>query len=101
MGKIYNAKIKFSFLGFDTNGVLCIQLGFECRNGVSYTSDKLMISDSDQDYYFCADIIKDILNVLELNRWEDLPRKFARIEVDDDGIVIAVGNLIEERWVKL
>ncbi|MCR4661664.1 MAG: hypothetical protein K5765_06685 [Clostridia bacterium] len=91
MEKICNAKIKYSFLGMDENGSMFIQLGFDCESG-TVSSRYVDLIDS----YF----IKEILNTLELQRWEDLPRKFARIKIDN-GKVIAVGNLIEERWVKL
>ena len=90
---IYNTRIKYSFLGLDGDGNLCFQLGFECKNGLVFNSEKLRLEE--------ASFIKDLLNVLELSRWEDLPRKFARIEVLDGSYVSAIGNLIEERWVKL
>lgn len=92
MEKKCNAKIKYSYLGIDESGSVVIQLGFDCEWGTVH-SDKIDVID--------AGFIKDILSTLELQRWEDLPRKFARIKLNDTNRVIAIGNLIEERWVKL
>ena len=91
MERTMNAKIKYSFLGLDNNKDMVIQLGFDCELG-SVSSQQLVVVD--------AFFLKEILETLELTRWEDLPRKFARIKVQDKRVV-AVGNLIEERWVKL
>lgn len=90
--EIINAKIKFSFLGIDEEGTPLMQLGFEGRNGFSYLTDKVTFIE--------ATLIKDILNTLEVRSWEELPRKFARIKLDGKRVV-AVGNLIEEKWVEV
>ena len=92
MEKTLNAKIKYSFLGLDENKDIVVQLGFDCEVGTVSNYSTVVV-----DAYF----IKEILDTLELTRWEDLPRKFARIKLDSSKKVIAVGNLIEERWVKL
>ena len=86
--KIYNAKIKFSYLGFDETGSLTFQLGFECEGAKVYTTIKCPVD---------SITIKTILNVLELRSWEELPRKFARIKIHSNKI-IGVGNLIEDKW---
>lgn len=91
MERTLNAKIKYSFLGLDENKDIVVQLGFDCELGTVSTSEVVVV-----DAYF----LKEILDTLELIRWEDLPRKFARIKIVDKKVV-AVGNLIEERWVKL
>ena len=91
MERIMNAKIKYSYLGLAENGSLVIQLGFDCELGTVQTNKTDII-----DAYF----IKELLDTLELQRWEDLPRKYARIKVDNNRVV-SVGNLIEEKWVKL
>ena len=91
MERIMNAKIKYSYLGLTENGSLVIQLGFDCELGTVQTNKTDII-----DAYF----IKELLDTLELQRWEDLPRKYARIKVDNNRVV-SVGNLIEEKWVKL
>ena len=91
MEKVINAKIKYSYLGLDENGLLIIQIGFDCELGTVQTN-KIDIIDA----YF----IKELLDTLELQRWEDLSRKFARIKIESR-VVVAIGNLIDDKWVKL
>lgn len=92
MERTVNAKIKYSYLGLDEYKNLVIELGFDCELG-SVRTEKIELGETV--------LIEDLLDTLELQRWEDLPRKFARIKVNEMNRVIAVGNLIEERWVKL
>ena len=89
--RILNAKIKFSWLGLEENGSLTFQIGFDCENAKTFITSKNP-----------ADIekIKVLLNVLELRSWEELPRKFARIKLNGTRIV-AIGNLIENKWLEL
>ena len=82
-----NAKIKFTFLGIEENR-LCYQLGFDIQGNLTVLTDKVFNVD-----------IPTLLNTLEVRSWEELPRKFARIKVDGKRVV-AVGNLIEDRWIK-
>lgn len=90
METIYNAKIKYSFLGVDEEGTPLMQIGFDCKNGSVFHTNKVAVLDTS--------FIKDILDTLEIRSWEELPRKFARIKVEE-GKVIAVGHLIEDKWV--
>lgn len=88
--KIYNAKIKFTFLGpIDNFNGMWWQIGFEYEKGVTATN-KVQLTDTNK--------IKDILNTLEVRSWEELQRKYARIKVKDK-VVVAFGNVIENRWV--
>ena len=95
MEKILNAKIKFTNLsgyGYNDNN-LTLVMGFDVEKNQTYQTEKLLINPKQ---------IKTILSVLELNAWEELPRKFARIKVEIPGNkIIAVGNLLDERWVNL
>lgn len=83
---IINAKIKYSFLGFDPQRELYIKIGF-----ISELEEYNIVGDVDK--------ISSILNVLDLNQWEEVPRKYCRIKISDNGSVEALGNLIENRWV--
>jgi len=92
---IKNAKIKYSFLGVDESGALVAYLGFEYKDSNEWqnikTNDVILLDVS---------LIKDILNVLEVRSWEELPRKFARIRIDGFKVG-AIGNLIEEKWTEV
>lgn len=87
--EIRNAKIKFSYLGLDD--ILTFQLGFECGESKPFVTDKIPANTPN---------IVCLLSVLDLRSWEELPRKFARIKIENNKIV-AIGNLIENRWVDL
>lgn len=89
--KIYNAKVKFSYLGKDDNGKLYYQLGFDFEKGTISTSKK---------YIEAVNEIDSVLSVLDLRSWEEVARKFARIKIMDKQ-VIEIGNLIENRWVRI
>ena len=90
--KIYNAKIKFSYLGFDQDAsMIWWQLGFDCECG-SFSTTKVCLYDLKQ--------IANILSVLDLRSWEEVARKFVRIKVSDKQVV-AIGNLIENKWIQI
>lgn len=86
-----NAKIKFSYLGICEDGSLCFRLGFDTQGGVTFQTNMINVS---------TQKITDILNTLEVRSWEELPRKFSRIKVENKTIK-SVGNLIENKWVEL
>ena len=45
-----------------------------------------------------------IMNVVEVGRWEDIPGKFVRAELDvnenGEGTLLAVGNILDELWFR-
>ena len=85
-----NAKIKFTALTVE-DGNLIMQIGFDVNGGKTVISDKKVITDT---------FIRDMLNVLEVRSWEEMPRKYARIRINNDKVV-AVGNLIENKWLEI
>lgn len=91
MEKVLNAKIKYSYLGFNEDAELVIEIGFDCEIGFVRT---------EQIEFYDTEFVEKLLNTLELQRWEDLPRKYARIKVIDRKVVY-IGNLIEEKWLKV
>lgn len=88
---IANAKIKFTLSGIGEDGSMSMQIGFELPEGKTALTGKFAFD--------CAKT-KEILNALELRNWEELPKKYARVEIMD-GKVVAVGNILNERWVRL
>ena len=93
METIQNAKIKFSYLGVDEENTPIFQIGFECRSGTTLCTEKRELID--------VKSLGEILNTLEVRSWEELPRKFARIKVNDNKKVVAIGHLIEDRWIRI
>ena len=95
MDTIKNAKIKYSFLGIDDSNIPLFYLGFEYKEKQEWknvSTNKVTFLD--------VTFIKELLSTLEVRSWEELPRKFARIKIKD-GKVVAVGNLLEEKWVEV
>ena len=89
-----NAKIKYSYLGFDEDKELVIEIGFTTYVDDEVRTEKIELYNVEQ--------IENILDALELLRWEDLPRKFARIKVDTETKrVVAIGAVVNEKWAKL
>lgn len=90
--KVYNAKIKFAYLGTNENVAgLHIQLAFDCGEGKSFYTTKRPVKNLLE--------ISTILNTLSVASWEELSRKFVRIKVIDR-TVIAIGNIIENDWLE-
>lgn len=88
MSEIYNAKIKFTWLGFEESGKLMFQIGFDSEKGTFTTTKKIGSMGR----------IEKLLFTLGVSNYEELSRKFARIEVDNK-TVIAIGNIIESKWM--
>lgn len=90
--KIANAKIKFTQSGFnDDNTSLVMQIGFEIANKETVITNK---------FIFDTERIKELLNVLELRSFEELPRKLARVCIRN-GKVLKIGNIIEDKWFNI
>ena len=91
-----NAKVKFSWLGPKEDGTLAVQIGFDCEGNKGISTAKIPCT---------TKLIEEIINVLEIRSWEDLPKKYARIKVKNGELlttkVMAIGNVIEDRWVRL
>lgn len=89
--EIRNAKIKFTQSLVGENDNLIIQIGFELAKGRVVTTNKFVLD---------GEKMKNILNILELRKWEELPRKYARVSVLNEK-VIKIGNIINEKWIKI
>ena len=96
MEKIINAKTEFSFLGLSKfTRKIVVQLGF-----ITYESGEAKIVRTKEIEVNDIKFITDILNYLELQRWEDIPRKFARIKIDTEtNQVVALGHWMENKWI--
>ena len=89
--KIENAKIKFTQSGIGDGDSLIMQIGFELAGGKTIATDK---------FTFDGDKMKNILNILELRNWEELPKKYARVAIQNEKVV-RIGNIINDKWVKI
>lgn len=105
MGDIKNAIIESTMLG-RTHGVMtfiiyikfdkCIQCGVGLYTLDEYDEklDKRVFKASSME------VISDILDVVGVKQWEDLPGKYIRIEDNGWGSTITkIGNIIEDKWI--
>ena len=105
--EIKNAKISSTMLGREDHGIMTFMIyidgyGFRCGIG-GYCLDEF--SSSTQTRVFRAEsmeAISKILEVVGVDKWEDLPGKYIRIEYNGLGSTVTkIGNIIEEKWFNL
>ena len=89
--KIENAKIKFTQSGIGENDNLAMLIGFELSESRTVFTNK---------FDFDSEKMKNILNVLEVRNWEELPKKYARVCILNEKVV-KIGNILNNKWVKL
>lgn len=105
--KIKNARINSTMLGRDDHGVMTFMIyisadGFDCGIG-GYCLDEF--NSATQTRVFRAESMEAISKVLEVvgvDKWEDLPGKYIRFEDNGRGSTVTkIGNIIEEKWFDL
>ena len=90
--KIENAKIKFAQTEIDEkSNKMIAQIGFEIAGGKVITTN---ISELNTEK------MKNILNILEIRIWEELPKKYVRIAISNSKIT-KIGNILNDRWIKI
>lgn len=101
MVKVENAQIKSTYLGgWDKhhNGILNYWLmidgnGWSCGFG-GYGLDG--------DSGFCSRAIHDVLKILEVSSWEELPNQYIRVKTEGlGGKILAIGHIIKDQWFSL
>ena len=105
--EIKNAKISSTMLGREDHGIMTFMIyiggdGFNCGVG-GYCLDEF--GSATQTRVFRAEsmeAISKILEVVGVDKWEDLPGKYIRIEYNGLGSTVTkIGNIIEEKWFDL
>lgn len=105
--KIKNARISSTMLGREDHGIMTFMIyiiadGFDCGIG-GYWLDEF--NSATQTRVFRAESMEAISKVLEVvgvDKWEDLPGKYIRFEDNGWGSkVTKIGNIIEEKWFDL
>ena len=88
---IVNAKIKYTQSGVCEDNSLAMQIGFELAEGKVVSTPK---------FGFSASKMVEILNILEIRNWEELPKKYARVTILNDKVV-KIGNILNDKWIKI
>ena len=105
---IKNAKIKSTMLGREDHGIMtfmiCIEFDNDMVCGIGgwsldeynpITKTRLFKVES-------MEVISKIIDVVGVDKWEDLPGKYIRFEDHGWGSAIdKIGNIIEDKWLSL
>ena len=103
--EIKNAKISSTMLGREDHGIMTFMIyidtcDFACSIG-RYCLDEF--NPATQTRVFRAEsmeVISKILEVVGVDKWEDLPGKYIRFEDNGFGSnVTKIGNIIDEKWL--
>ncbi len=100
--QIRNAKVESTFLGYESHGILTCFLhldyggagqGFGGHTLDSYSEEKKERIGTSYGMAF----IKKILDVLEVEKWEDLPEVHLRAD-QEHGKVHGIGHILKDQW---
>jgi hypothetical protein len=107
MGEIRNAKITATMLGREDHGIMTFQLCLEFR-GCGCWWGGYAIDGYDKETksrVFTAkglEVISKILEIVGVEKWEDLKGQYIRIEDNGLGSAIdTIGNLMEDKWFNI
>ena len=106
--EIKNARITKTMLGREDHGIMTFMIFIEFDKCVAcgvggYALDQY---DDELKTRVCHPIgleaISKILDVVGVEKWEDLPGKYIRFEDNGWGSTVdAIGNIIEDKWINL
>ena len=104
---IKNAKIRSTMLGREDHGIMTwmIFIDFDhvaCGVG-GYALDSYNRDTKTRVFYAeSMESISKVLEVVGVDKWEDLPGKYIRFEDNGWGsIVTKIGNIMEDKWFDL
>jgi len=88
--EIKNAKIESTQLGKEDHGIPT------CFITLDYGSAGQGFGGYDLRYYGIEMIIR-ILEVVDVEKWEDLVGKYVRVKIED-GLIQAIGHITKDSW---
>lgn len=92
MNNIQNAKISGTMLGIEDHGIFTSFVYLETDGGGIGVGGYVLGGKSGIEY------LKEILNVVGVEKWEDLKGKYCRVEFEDNRAK-RIGNIIEDKWL--
>lgn len=105
--KIENAIIESTFLGYEDHGILTFVIGLKGACFSVGFGNVALDQWSEKEGRRVAqpksmDCIAKILEVVGVDRWEDLKGKHVRIAFNDLGSTVTrIGHIIENKWLDL
>ena len=97
---IFNAVIKSTMLGIEDHGFLTFFLHMEWDNvGQGFGGYALDSRGSQSTQHLSISCIKKILETVGVDRWENLPGKYVRIEIKSlNDKIDSIGHITENKW---
>lgn len=92
MDEIENANITSTNIGPENHGIFTAGLMLSGA-GWGQGFGNYALKHSDHAYHFINGVIKAV----GVELWENLPGKVCRVK-RDNGLIIAVGHIVEDRW---
>lgn len=107
MAEIRNAIITNTFLGREDHGIFTFYIGLEFSGAVCHIGGYALDAPSDVEgerkyLHSGLEVISIILDVVGVNRWEDLKGKYIRVK--DNGLsqpIHEIGNLMADKWFNI
>ena len=102
--EIVNAMIENVSLSMADHGVLCYYLtlkmnGCGCSYGGRVIGKGYLGAKEFQGYEKGTEALMRIMDVVGVEKWEDMKGKYVRVELPGwGGIVDRIGNIIEDKW---
>lgn len=106
-----NAIIEKTMLGIEDHGIMTFYIDLKQSGSGQgfggYTLDDRPLQDAQghrfgdrQPSILCGFCIKRILDVVGVNKWEDLVGKHVRVDGEEYGDIYAIGHIIEDKWFR-
>jgi len=96
---IKNGRIKSTHLGFEDHHIMTFFLHLEF-DGAGQGFGGFGLDDGPGGTAFGMTAVRKVLEVVGVEKWEDLPGKYVRAETDWTRIH-RIGNIIEDNWLDL
>ncbi|GAB2023345.1 hypothetical protein RyT2_24210 [Pseudolactococcus yaeyamensis] len=101
--QIKNAKIVSTHLGYEEHGIFTAYIRFEGAGWGVVMGGEVLDKPTDKGRVLGrrgAALIPEILKVVGVDTWEDLPGKYVRVEDEDLGNkVTKFGHLMDDIWL--
>lgn len=105
MSKVYNALITGTMLGYEDHGIMTFFVYLEWDGGgVGFGGYALDKFDKEQDKRvgvgYSMDLLKEIMEVVGVQTWEQLKGKHVRVDSEGwGGKALGLGNLLKDKWI--
>lgn len=101
--EIKNAQIKSTTLGIEDHGIMTFYLhldyGGSGQGAGGYSLDEWSeIEKKRIGAPSGCELIRSILEIIGVEKWEDLPGQYIRVKADY-GKVYAIGNMLNDNWL--